>query len=397
MQRRKCLLIAASVALFIMLLPMEVAVVNDSPSSATVRIGVAFADQRKAHSLGKKVFKILGKIEQAIYAQDLSLALELIDRGLKLRRLNDYEIYILKLFQAKAYEDRGDIEATLHAYKEALAASRRLIPEELEIELLYDISRFLFSHGRYEEAMTFLQLWAPRNKKVDLPEYAYIAQVNYMVGQFAFAARSMSLVLQAYPEREAVKPRQQWYDVVASSYWELGDFGSAITVLASKLSVWPSEAETICPLMIGALKMHEVIDDLSAVSQVQNSLPACADVGRSAILKKIILVTPEPRKLDTGQDVGICAPIVTVQPRYPRKARKRGVEGYVIVRMHAQENGWVDPDSIEIIEEEPGGTFSDTAVSAASKFRYPSKLNGVTECRKGLIYRFDFDLNGEES
>ena len=73
------------------------------------------------------------------------------------------------------------------------------------------------------------------------------------------------------------------------------------------------------------------------------------------------------------------APLTTVAripPLYPLKARRRGVEGWVKVRLLVNEQG--DVSSITIVEAEPSGIFEKSVRNCVASWRFqPGTVGGV--------------------
>ena len=65
-------------------------------------------------------------------------------------------------------------------------------------------------------------------------------------------------------------------------------------------------------------------------------------------------------------------PLYRVDPRYPSKALKRRVEGYVIMRFTIDATG--RPKDIEVIEAEPERMFEREAIRALKKWKYQPKV-----------------------
>ena len=66
----------------------------------------------------------------------------------------------------------------------------------------------------------------------------------------------------------------------------------------------------------------------------------------------------------------------TVQPLYPVSAQRNGTEGYVIVRLSIDANGFVK--DVVVVDSEPLGIFERSARDAARRFEFtPARVGGV--------------------
>ncbi|OCH70550.1 energy transducer TonB [Vibrio diabolicus] len=84
-------------------------------------------------------------------------------------------------------------------------------------------------------------------------------------------------------------------------------------------------------------------------------------------------------------------PLYRVDPRYPSKALKRRVEGYVIMRFTIDATG--RPKDIEVIEAEPQRMFEREAIRALKKWKYQPKVeDGVSIEQFGQTAKVEFKL-----
>ncbi|EMG7546915.1 MULTISPECIES: energy transducer TonB [Vibrio] len=84
-------------------------------------------------------------------------------------------------------------------------------------------------------------------------------------------------------------------------------------------------------------------------------------------------------------------PLYRVDPRYPSKALKRRVEGYVIMRFTIDATG--RPKDIEVIEAEPERMFEREAIRALKKWKYQPKVeDGVSIEQFGQTAKVEFKL-----
>lgn len=85
-------------------------------------------------------------------------------------------------------------------------------------------------------------------------------------------------------------------------------------------------------------------------------------------------------------------PIVKVAPQYPRRALKKGIEGYVTLEFTVTTLGTViDP---VVIDSKPKNIFDRAAINAAKKFKYkPKVVDGKAQQVTGVrnIIRFEMD------
>ena len=84
-------------------------------------------------------------------------------------------------------------------------------------------------------------------------------------------------------------------------------------------------------------------------------------------------------------------PVYKTQPRYPISAARSGSEGYTIVELTVDNNGFVQ--NPKVIESEGSKSFHKASLDAAKKFRYAPRFeNGKAVATGGVKYRFSFDL-----
>lgn len=85
-------------------------------------------------------------------------------------------------------------------------------------------------------------------------------------------------------------------------------------------------------------------------------------------------------------------PLYRVEPKYPSRASKRKMEGYVILRFTIDELG--KPTDIESIEAEPSRVFVRPAIQALKQWKYQPKLvKGKAITQPGQTVRLEYRLN----
>ena len=93
-----------------------------------------------------------------------------------------------------------------------------------------------------------------------------------------------------------------------------------------------------------------------------------------------------------GQPRPYYIPIYVPQPKYPRRALVRGMEGYAVIEVTVTATGAVrDPVLLEEFPE--GWRFGRAALKAAKKLKYnPLVIDGQAHESSGILYKFTFNL-----
>ena len=78
----------------------------------------------------------------------------------------------------------------------------------------------------------------------------------------------------------------------------------------------------------------------------------------------------EPAPSNEPVSVGQVAPTNRVNPSYPPRAQRRGMEGFVEVEFVIQRNGSVDGSSIRVINAQPRRVFEDAAREAIARWQF---------------------------
>lgn len=78
-----------------------------------------------------------------------------------------------------------------------------------------------------------------------------------------------------------------------------------------------------------------------------------------------------PPVADSGPvDIGAAEPLSRVPPSYPRRAQRRGLEGYVELEFLIRPDGRVEGGSIRVIEARPRQVFEEAAEQAVGQWRF---------------------------
>jgi len=83
-------------------------------------------------------------------------------------------------------------------------------------------------------------------------------------------------------------------------------------------------------------------------------------------------------------------PLVRIEPRYPRRAMRRKIEGYVVVEFAIRPDGSVE--NTQVIEAQPVGVFEEVAERAILRWKFKPKLVDGSPVTQIGRQRLEFNL-----
>ena len=106
--------------------------------------------------------------------------------------------------------------------------------------------------------------------------------------------------------------------------------------------------------------------------EVNLDLDFDVDLSRIEVVTSPVAEVPEipavPEVYEIGEVDRKPQPLYCPEPAYPRSARRRGVEGHVMVRFTVDARGRVE--EVRVVESEPKGVFDGSALRAVKGWRF---------------------------
>lgn len=124
------------------------------------------------------------------------------------------------------------------------------------------------------------------------------------------------------------------------------------------------------------------------VEQTQLSPVSQPSLGLNTAIEGLAISAP------TFGDFGVnqqAMPLYRAEPRYPSKASKRGIEGYVVIKFTIDPTG--RPTDLQVLEAKPKRMFEREAMIALKKWKYqPKVVDGKAIAQFGQTARVEFKL-----
>ncbi|OOF20670.1 energy transducer TonB [Salinivibrio sp. IB574] len=143
-------------------------------------------------------------------------------------------------------------------------------------------------------------------------------------------------------------------------------------------------------------KPPEMPDAPTPVTQTQSTASAQPDMPTLNLqtnIQGVMVQAPSLGDLSVmqGPNNQQAMPLFRVEPNYPPRAMRRGLEGYVVVRFTISPSG--RPQDLSVVEANPPRVFEREALRALRKWKYePKVVNGEAVAQPGQQIKLEFNL-----
>lgn len=193
---------------------------------------------RVTEKLSPKVYQKIEAAQQALEAKDLAGAAAIMDElNATADKLNDYEKSQMYNFYAAIHYEQGDIAATIADYIAILKLDNP--PEQIRTNSLFRLAQLYFVQEDYSKAIRVLQEWQKNVDSVRPEAHMLLAQAYYQLEDYD-AAKAPVIEAMKEARRRGQPLQENWLALLRAVYYELGDYKSAVKVLAQLIQRWPN-------------------------------------------------------------------------------------------------------------------------------------------------------------
>ncbi|UTW55890.1 DUF2753 domain-containing protein [Kordiimonas sp. SCSIO 12610] len=192
---------------------------------------------RKVPALSLDFHKKITKGQEAMDEKNFAEAKKIINDALGRKGVNNYEKAVAYQYLANiAFEEEQPREAI--RYYEQILDVREQIPEQLEISLLFNLAQLWYVQEDLDKSLQYLQEWEPRTEIIGVTQLQFISTVHYSKSDYPKAIEYAERTI-TEAETAGLEVKENWYQIILSSYWELGNFAKVRDTLELLLINWP--------------------------------------------------------------------------------------------------------------------------------------------------------------
>ncbi|MDZ7670846.1 MAG: tetratricopeptide repeat protein [Gammaproteobacteria bacterium] len=195
-------------------------------------------ETRRVPSISEATYKKLSEAQEAIDAEDLTTARQVLNEMLERRsRLNGNEI-------GQVYNMLGFVHFSQENYPEAIRAYEQVLAQGedvqagLEVSTLYTLAQLSFVEERYNDALRYMETWIGKANNPGAEPHIFMGQVYYQMEDYPAAITQIELGIDVARERD-VAIKENWWALLNFLYFEQENWPRVLEILEIMVRDFP--------------------------------------------------------------------------------------------------------------------------------------------------------------
>lgn len=195
-------------------------------------------ETRRVPSISEATYKKLSEAQEAIDAEDLITARQVLNEMLERRsRLNGNEI-------GQVYNMLGFVHFSQENYPEAIRAYEQVLAQGediqagLEVSTLYTLAQLSFVEEQYNEALRYMETWISKADNPGAEPHIFMGQVYYQMEDYPAAITQIERGIDVARERD-VAIKENWWALLNFLYFEQENWPKVLEILEIMVRDFP--------------------------------------------------------------------------------------------------------------------------------------------------------------
>lgn len=340
-----------------------------------------------SETLSDDVMRIINEIQDLLLTEGESVEAEMVAAKTMLDELTIERFESLNNFEKlTSLNFLTNYHLGLEEYREAAVVFERILTVEniradSRLRTLRSLGQLYAAFEQWNDSIGYYGQWRDLAAMEDLVVYQGLSYAHYQLEQWSPATQYWESYIELIKE-EGKEPDRQDFVYLIGIYYTADELDKALDLTKEMILLFNNQKDwdnlrSIYSMLDARDQVDETVDEL--IGQLENSMSE-----------------PQISKTSLVPDDGDYRPLIAVAPVYPTTAANDGIEGWALVTFTVREDGFVDADSVAMVDAEPSLIFNRAAIRAAKQFEFqPRVVNGKTEPVPGVQYLFRFELEEE--
>ncbi len=343
---------------------------------------------RRTQTLSKKVGADFLKAQEALAEEKTDESLKILEELLSNQELSIFERATIYRLQGYVYAEKEDYQKSIESLQQSL--SYNVLEPQAQLDLQFSIAQLFLAIDQWGNGLREINDWGRNSESLGVdPGPLFHALLSQIYLYLASETETGSLAEKQFYEKAAPhaqtailiasKPRENWYQIYLSILLFGEKYEDARPILEEMVKRFP-ERDTYKRQLSGLYYKLDVNDGLVPPEKSSQEIVSTPDYGG-----------PQFGKFSSSIDAHLL-PIVKFPPKYPDRALKQKIEGWVLLEFTVTETGEVlNP---VVIDSDPPGIFNRSALRTIAQWKYkPIIEDGKAVKIKGVQHLITYELN----
>lgn len=342
---------------------------------------------RTSETLSDDIMRIINEIQVLLLTEGESVEAEMAAAKTMLDELTIDRFESLNNFEKlTALNFLTNYHLGLEEYREAAMVFERILTVEniradSRLRTLRSLGQLYAAFEDWNESIAYYNQWRDLAAMENELVYRGLSYAHYQLEQWSPAMQYWESYIELI-EEEGEEPDRQDFVYLIGIYYTADELDKALDLTKEMILLFNNQKDwdnlrSIYSMLDARDQVDETVDEL--IGQLENSMSE-----------------PQISKTSLVLDDGDYLPLIAVTPAYPTTAANDGIQGWALVTFTVREDGFVDGDSVVMVDAEPSLIFNRAAIRAAKQFEFqPRVVNGKAEPVFGVQYLFRFELEEE--
>ncbi len=333
-------------------------------------------EESKTLKIEQKQVKAFKKIQKSFARQNYDKATELLNKLSNKNGLNNLELAYISNYRGNICFEKKDFECSLLEFQSILDKKSGISKNYID-SIAFVIAQLHFQQKSYTDAINYIEQYLLTNTNFDVQANAILSRSYFRLGQYQRAQESLQHLVDFYGNRGfPLNPAliNQMIDI----YMHLDQLESAVDFVDSLDSVNPKTKHK--------LRIARLYRELGQEEKMESLHKDLIDQGHAGYKGDKLLV---------WQTEGLLLPKYRPQPKYPRRALKRGLEGWVDIIMDIDKSGLTY--NVRVSDSSIENIFDSSAIRSVQGYIFdPVIKNGEPTEVKDYLMRVLFRLASDK-
>lgn len=195
---------------------------------------------RRVPTLSEKVYKRLTEAQELMELEQYAEVEKVLQEAANIRRLKTYDRAMIHQMLGYSFANQEKYRKAIVEFEQLLSVGSDTVPEGVVTSTLYNLAQMYMVLEEWRNGLQTLGRWFAVAQNPGPDPYILVAQGHLQLEEYREAI-SPALTAIKLDQAKGKKAKENWYQLVLASYFELEDYAKVADILAILVDIYPKK------------------------------------------------------------------------------------------------------------------------------------------------------------